>query len=207
MKRLLVLLAAAAALSVAASACLAPVPIAPPHYPAPSMLVVGDSLSAGTWGRTEPGKHWWQYVAEHLGARTTLHATPGWTSRDALWAGRPGPVADLVVVQLGSNDQVVFEDPLVYRDRLRAMARWGQICIIVAPWERTGFAAATAPAGMLPLIQYRLNALRAALDEGCGFVDWGNLSTATPGYTWDGLHPTPQGNAVLASQVTAVMAE
>ena len=205
MKRFLALLVAVCALSVAASACLAPVPVALPHHPAPSMLVVGDSLSAGTWGRTEPGKHWWQYIAEQLGARTTLSATPGWTSRDALNAGNPGPVADVVFLQLGSNDQVVFEDTLVYRNRLRTMARWGHICVIVAPWERTGFAAATAPPGMRPLIEYRLNALRAALDEGCGFVDWGNLSTATPGWTWDGLHPTPEGNRVLAAQVAAVL--
>ena len=200
MKRLILLIAAACAIAVAASACMPTVP-PPPIRDRPEMLVVGDSLSAGTWGRTDPGKHWWQYVGEHLDARTTVSASPGWTSRHALNAGRPAGNFDVVFIELGSNDPVIYMDTLETRRNIAAIANWATICVVIAPWERTGFAAATMPPNTRPLFEYNLNAYRAALDNGCGFVNWADLRSDTPGWTWDGLHPTPTGNAYLGQAV------
>ena len=94
MKRLAALVIAACAVAFAASACLPTTP-PPPIAARPDALIVGDSLTAGTWGRTDPGKHWWQYVSEHMGARTTVSASPGWTSRHAVSAGKPAGQFDV----------------------------------------------------------------------------------------------------------------
>ena len=189
---------------LAASACT-PLPAitSGPFTPA-TVTVVGDSISAGTWGNTDPGVHWWEHVTAHYDAEVTVSAQPGWTSLDAI-AAPPTHRADLVLIALGSNDQIIRHDPVHYRELLMHMASWGDACVIAAPWERTGWALATAPSDLIPLFAYRLNAYKAAIDSGCAFVDWGQFSTAAPNMTADGLHPTPYGNEQLANSVWAVI--
>jgi len=169
--------------------------------PYPDVLVVGDSISAGTYGITDPGKHWWEYVATHLSARSTgLHAMPGWTTEAALQSPPTGDF-DIVLIALGTNDQVANADPVAYRQRLKTIASWGAQCHIIAPWERKGFALATAPPPAHELVAYTLNALAASRESGCGFTDWSNIDSAD--WTWDGLHPTPAGNQQLAAAVAS----
>ena len=204
MRRTLLLAVAALAVAVAASACLPSTP-APPIRAGSSVLIVGDSLTAGTWGRTDPGKHWWQYVTEALEVTPTVSASPGWTSRHALHAGKPPGHFDTVFIELGANDPVIYMDPLETRRNVAAITGWADNCVVITPWDRKGFAAATMPPNTRNPLEYRLNALRAALDAGCGFVDWAHLDSATPGWTWDGLHPTPTGNQVLAQSVLSIV--
>ena len=181
------------------TACLPSTPMTPDD-PNPHVAFIGDSLTAGTDGRTDPGKPWWQYVGEHVNAsRMDENARPGWTSTNALLAGKPAGDLDIVFIALGSNDQVAYVDPFTYRANLMQMADWGDQCFIIAPWQRTGFAALTLPPDAAPLLQYDLHAKYVADTKGCGFVDWSNLSSE--GLTWDGLHPTPVGSQQLANLV------
>lgn len=183
----------------AGCSCLPETPLAPDDAQ-PSVAIIGDSLTAGTDGRTDPGKPWWQYVGEHLNySRVAVSARPGWTSSNALAAAKPAGDHDIVFIALGSNDQVSYIDPYTYRANLMEMADWGDQCFIITPWKRTGFSAATAPPNMIPLLQYSLHAKYVADTKGCGFVDWSNISSAD--LSWDGLHPNSAGSYWLAQLV------
>lgn len=201
MKRLMTALGVL--LVVVCGACLPMTPMAP-AVEQPSIAVIGDSLTAGTNGNTDPGVPWWQHVGNFLDySKVSVSALPGWTSTNARVAAKPAGDHDIVFIALGSNDQIARTDPYTYRNNLLHMADWGKQCFIISPWQRTGFAEATAPSGTIPLLQYNLHAKYVADVKGCGFVDWDNLSTE--GLTYDGLHPTPAGNQWLANLVIGAM--
>lgn len=169
----------------------------------PKIAVVGDSLTAGIGAHNDT--KWYEGVAGYLGASEVgVSATSGWTTRDALDAGPPMEGADLVLIFLGSNDQVVNTDPAQYQADLAEITAWGAQCFIIAPWERTGFSDLAAW-GITPahsLLTYRLHASSLAEAYGCGFWDAGNVSTEG-GMTVDGLHQTPHGEQVIAMNVAA----
>ena len=192
---------------VLALAACTPIPAVYSNGSDPQTIsVIGDSITIGTFGLTNPGIHWWEHVATSLEVEdVSVSAYPGWASGDALRAGPPAPQADIVLIALGSNDQIVREDPVVYRQHLLTMASWGDKCVIIAPWERTGWSAGFLAPDITPLSWYSLNAYRAALDANCAFVDWREISTADPAVSVDGLHPTPYGNELLAAPVLNVV--
>ena len=194
--------AVVALLGCAATAC-APVPMSErddvhlrEELITPTMLVVGDSLTTGV-EHIRPdlvaAPLWWQHVAADLDAQPTVHAGAGWRSVDAM---RAPAGFDVVFVLLGTNDEIHHVDPLTYRANIDRLARRGDVCVIVTPWGRTGLAATWSDEPHLP---YVANALRAALDNGCAFVDLTNVSS--DGMSFDGVHPTSTGHAVIAMHI------
>ena len=181
---------------VVVGAACAPIATSVEQPNSKSALFVGDSITTGiTFPGAPADKPWWTHVAP-LFSQSTVWAEQGWTSTKAVQSNPPGNY-DVVFIALGANDFWLHPDET--RRNLNKLSQLGTQCVIIAPWDRTGFAAATLDWRVSPNWAYVANAWNAANESGCGFVDWSSIRSDL--WSHDGIHPNNQGSTILASRV------
>ncbi len=186
----------------------------------PSMVVVGDSISARY--TDEPGsplQAWWSLVARELGYVPTVLAEsgsgyqrPGAGCTGTTFGDRPGvfdqPAPDLVLVEGGRNDwarcegtELVPVDARLVRaaaddflERLTTAYPESRVVVLAPPWG--------------PLQQRYADAVTAAVAEaadrhGCEFVRMDGVLSA--GRSPDGVHPNLVGSTAIAETVLSAL--
>lgn len=160
-----------------------------------NVLFVGDSITAGVFEDYQ----WWTYV-DDLFFESEVIAELGWTSVNAAEAVRAEPVyTDVVFIALGAND--FWTEGADTIKSITELAQYGKQCVVIAPWQRTGFQfIQLLVSNPVNTYEQRVAAtLIAANLAGCSFVNWGEIDSAR--WSVDGLHPSNEGARVLAQHV------
>ncbi|GAA1737937.1 SGNH/GDSL hydrolase family protein [Aeromicrobium alkaliterrae] len=187
---------------------------------APTMLVIGDSISASYVDEPgSPKQAWWSFVARELGYETTVLAEagsgyqrPGSQCRGTTFPQRPGvfeqPPPSLILVEGGRNDwarcdgtdlvPVPSEEVLAAADafleRLTTTYPDARVVVLAPPWG--------------PLQQQYVDDVTAAIEtaadrNGCEFLPMDGVlpEDRTP----DGVHPDLDGSRAIAEVVLTAL--
>lgn len=171
-----------------------------------SVYYVGDSLADG-WNASRQELGFRPLVTATLGAKEQANYIAGATLAEVSESAAPPESADLVIIELGTND-VAARTPLDdfragYRDLIARTAAGRQHLVCVGVWQ-TGTTAGFD------------DAIRQLCDEAGGrFVQIGDLredarmvaAKGTPAYpgTADGAHPNDSGHAEIAKRILAAV--
>ncbi|MCM2314399.1 MAG: GDSL-type esterase/lipase family protein [Thermoanaerobaculia bacterium] len=199
-RTLLAAIAMAATIAGVAAESRWHLPVTPLSKPR-RIIVVGDSLSSGGFGESQP---WPQIVASQVGAELQNLALAGETASSAIQNQLPdippSRAGDCVVIAIGGNDMLDrlppggFESALA--QILEASVAGGQrnvvileLPIVPGEWRYGTIQRRLATRHAATLIPKRLLA-GVLLD---------------PANTYDGLHPTQRGHARIASEIRAAL--
>jgi lysophospholipase L1-like esterase len=196
------------------------------------LLVIGDSVARG-----ETGIRWQDLLADRLAgdpSQVTLRRYDGSRARAAAglvtqwdfarvafsaprFTDEPGYLPDpnrigkldVLVVELGANDQTFDVDPAAFAVSLRTIVTTfpATQCVIIGHWER----ASVADGEMKPAhtaAEYRAQGAQVASETGCGFLDLSLLEpdgVAAEPLSPDGQHLTEEGHALVANLLAGML--
>lgn len=207
--------ASAEAQPVAAPAAPVQVEVTPTPEPAPvipiTVAAVGDSITA--WGAADGVNNWTEFLTS---GPVVVNTDDGWAVGGTKLAEQAAGIlpihSDVLVVMGGTNDMGTPRWATPIGERLASLD-----IIVVKSQATRVLIMACAPRstdGRLPgdpawVTEWNTAAAELAALRGWDFVDpWTDVRAAdgtwaSPAYTVEGVHPTPEASALVAARVAA----